>query len=353
MTNQISILCASRYEDQIGGNLANFRRVIQAAKSQDVVCKVVSLHPNYSLTSYRFDDETTKFVRVDSTPSRVLYNRISTRALENHPVVQRMLNDFMSAGHVITNPRFLTKTDLMEVWQQNKTMRHMIPDSVKLSTFTTLQHFLDVHHQVYVKPVTGKAGIGIVYLLAKPGQRIDVYEQGPGQLHHVGIMPSKEWYSRHNQQHGGHAFILQEDANPIRFADRRFDLRMLVQRDEHDHFHVSGAGIRQAQARYSITTHVPNGGSILTLSDVLPTLFATRSKSVQEAAFLAATNAAYAVATLPGVWSEVSVDMGLRKDGTPILYEANAKPMKFDEPKIEHQSKQRIIRRLVSLESSG
>ncbi len=353
MTNQISILCASRDDNQIGGNLANFRRVIQAARSQDVMCTVVSLHPFGSLTTYQLRDDAKKFVRVDSEPSRVMYNRISTRVLEKNPVISRMVNDFTKAGHVITNPRFLTKTDLMEVWQQNKATSHLLPETVKLTSYMTLQQFLDNHQQVYVKPVAGKAGIGIFYLVAQPRQRVDVYEQGPGQLRHVGVMAVKEWYSLHSQQHGRHAFILQEDANPIRFANRRFDLRLLVQRDERDKFDVTGAGIRQARATQSITTHVPNGGSILTLADVLPTLFERHSESIQETAFLAATNAAYAVATLPGIWSEVSIDMGLKNDGTPILYEANAKPMKFDEPNIERQSKQRLIRRLVSLESSG
>lgn len=352
MNNEISILCASRHEDRIGGNLANFFRVIQAAKSQEVLCTVISMHPNYLMTSYQFNDEAKEFVRVDGEPSHVLYNRISTRVLENNPVIQRMLGDLTKAGHIITNPRFLTKTELMELWQQDKTTRYMLPHSAKLTSLATLQTFLERHRAVYVKPAMGKAGVGISYLVAQPGQRIDVFDQGPGRLHHKGIMAIKDWYSRHSQSHGGHSFILQEDANPIRFKGRRFDLRMLVQRDEHSNFTVTGAGIRQAQAKQSITTHVPNGGSILSLSDVLPALFGKRSDSLKDDAFLAARHAADAVATLPGVWSEFSIDMGLRDDGTPILYEANAKPMKFDEPKIERRSKERIVRRLRSLESS-
>jgi len=95
----------------------------------------------------------------------------------------------------------------------------------------------------------------------------------------------------------------------------------------------------------SITTHVPRGGKIENPVKLLQDSFGQKQatiilKKVEEAAILIATQIEQASDAL---LAEMSMDVGVDKHGELWFFEANSKPMKFDEPHIRKKSLQRIF----------
>lgn len=107
---------------------------------------------------------------------------------------------------------------------------------------------------------------------------------------------------------------------------------------------MTGIGARLAGAR-SITTHVPRGGSIEEPSSMLESTFGTERaasilKSVPTTALLIARQIERASDTMLG---EMSMDLGVDENGGLWFFEANSRPMKFDEPAIRKLSLERIF----------
>lgn len=125
---------------------------------------------------------------------------------------------------------------------------------------------------------------------------------------------------------------------------RPFDLRVLLQKNGRGAWAVTGIGARLAGAR-SITTHVPRGGSIEDPSSMLEGTFGPEQaevilKNVSTTALLVARQIERASSSMLG---EMSMDLGVDEEGGVWFFEANSRPMKFDEPAIRKLSLERIF----------
>lgn len=122
-----------------------------------------------------------------------------------------------------------------------------------------------------------------------------------------------------------------------------FDIRILVMRDGQGKWKVTGIGVRVA-GQGGITTHVPQGGRIISFQQMVQQVFPKRNyhefeRQVKQIALLVAHN----LERIQPALAEFSMDLGVTAQGSFWIFEANAKPMKFDEPHIRQRSLQRLI----------
>lgn len=342
MSDAIGILTASGAGIRLGGNTANFARVIRAARAQDVPCNVFNLDKMGHLRAFTYQTEHPHFrenTRIEFP--KVLYNRIPTRALERDPMISDRLQNWAAKGHIIVNPRFLTKADFISLWLNDPILQPHVPMTAKLTGSASLTRFLRDYGTTYVKPLDGKAGSGI-FLLTPSRDQLQMQLQRLGHVVDLGSVPVRDAFHKIQsiQRHG--ESVLQQAVETRLFRDRKFDLRLLMHRVPSRSWEITGTGVRIGPLR-GITTHVPNGGKLGRPEVVLKELFADQSQAILDQVSAIVKRAAARVATLPGTWCELSFDVGLDPDGSPVLYEANAKPMKFDEPRIETRAKERLI----------
>ena len=355
LNDTFGILTTANRNNLVGGNLVNFRRIIYEAHRQGRSCPILVLTSDGAIVTYRWKELTHQFIRTRDPWPYVLYNRIPTREREQDLTVRQQLIDLATSGRTITNPRFLSKKEVITSFLTLDSDKVMIPEFIDWPSYEDFNRFLCTHSDVYVKPNAKKAGEGI-YVLSKTAKydgfrTYRLIAQQAGRIQQLGEVTPKRAYTFLQKKNAQMDYYVQADARPVRYAKRRFDLRVLVQKRADDRFTVTGMGIRLAKTPESITTHVPNGGKIKSVQEILPTLFTTAWPSIADAIHQVSLDAANTLAKLPGIWSEFSLDMGLTREGKPILYEANAKPMKFDERRIEQLAKQRIVERLIALAS--
>jgi hypothetical protein len=99
-----------------------------------------------------------------------------------------------------------------------------------------------------------------------------------------------------------------------------------------------GRGVRVSGPN-TITTHVPSGGSIANASRVLEASFGINADAVDnELTNMTVTCAKAIDSHYNHELGEMSMDIGIDEFGRPWFFEANAKPMKFDEPEIRARS---------------
>lgn len=339
------ILTAGSKRGAPGGNRANFIRLCRAADRCGLRVAVLNVDPDdTSLQTFAYDPRDRNLLELNRLRERsipkVLYNRIPTRRLERRSRISRCIDEWTKAGVVITNPRFLRKDELAELWQRDAVLRPFVPETLLLHTPDDVQRLLD-GGAIYLKPIDGRAGAGIVRV-RRTGRGYETIRQHPGFAWRevVDERTLVRWLARNVNR-----LVVQREVAAARWQGRKFDLRMLLHANPRSgHFSITGAGVRAGQPG-AITTHVPNGGIRADPLSVLSAVFGRvgARRVMRRAEEIAELAAGCVAAGLSGTWSELSLDVGLTPDGEPCLFEANSKPMKFDESTIERQAKQRLV----------
>ena len=344
MAREIGILTASGAVGRLGGNRANFARLCRVAQRAGMECSVFNIDPGGQVSCHRWRSGDRAFRRVERELPGTLYNRIPLRSWEGRGATAGLLAAWTAQGRIVTNPRFLQKAEVGRLWNASDALRSFVPVQEEWIDPEQIAAFVLRHRSVYVKPLAGKAGIGIVRVRHSGGRYEAVLQQAGATRVWTGLSA----YALQRLLWRADRYLLQEDADCALVDGRKFDLRLLFHRVPGGAFSLTGTGVRVGPPG-GITTHVPNGGSLARPSDVLPVVFGAHTARVDALAKQVAQQAVDAVTGLPGVWCELSLDMGLSRAGEPRLFEANAKPMKFDEPDIERLAKRRLVEFLGAL----
>ncbi|MGE5589843.1 MAG: YheC/YheD family protein [Bacillota bacterium] len=282
---------------------------------------------------------------------RVVYNRLPSREVEAHPLVRRTKDRLQRAGASLFNPGFFDKWANHVILARHASMREHLPETEAFRGPGQVERFLRRFGSVYCKPRTGHAGSGIMRLDASSGryvlrllQKGSVRSQAYPRLRSLALAAA--------QRMSGKPYVVQQTVPVALYRGRAFDFRLLLHKAPVGTWRITGAGIRVA-GRGGITTHVPNGGSLAQPKEVLREAF-KESLHHPGGVYRRVRNLAAASARLldqhfGGRLAEMSMDITVSPQGHVWFLEANAKPMRFDEPKIQRRWRIRLLRYALSL----
>jgi len=350
----IGILTMDEPKEMFRGNRNNFIDIIRTGSEMGVPVCVVTVKDlrlkGNKMIGYTYDLVTKSWRRQTISLPHVLYNRIPQREDEAKPEVQLTLKACLKHPQVrLFNPSFFNKWSLFEWLSKGKTTAKYIPLTRKLTSSSELESMLKTHRAVYMKPVSGKAGKGImkaervsVKSPKKTEYLLSIQEAKGGQVLRFAKMA--DMWEKIKEEIGNEVYIAQKAIPIVKHKNRPFDLRLLVQKDYNGRWDITGIGARLA-GKMSITTHVPRGGSIDDPERLLSSTFGTEgAKRILARARKAALAIARQVERKSGqMLGEMSMDMGVDVHGGIWFFEANSKPMKFDEAHIRKKSLERII----------
>lgn len=349
-----TVLAILTIDDEINlfrGNRSNFIDLIKTGQSMGFIVYVLTvkdlLFTRNSLIGFVYNEEDDSWQKRLLPFPEIIYNRIPQREDEILPIVQQKIAACQNHSRVkLFNPSFFNKWDLFEWLRLSKTTKPYIPLTRKLMTVNGLGRMMRKHSYLYLKPESGKAGKGImtinVHAEKQLPYRLKIQEDKKSATYNCSSI-TKLW-SHIQKQSGGEAYIAQQGINLASFNDRQFDLRALVQKNKRGKWDITGIGARIAGAA-SITTHVPRGGMIEDPEKLLVNSFNEEQArklliKAKNTALLIAKQIERASGQLLG---EMSMDLGIDSDGNMWFFEANSKPMKFDEPHIRKKSLEQIF----------
>ncbi|WP_258110112.1 YheC/YheD family protein [Alicyclobacillus sp. SP_1] len=334
------------------GSRVDFRDLIRLGKERGELVYVVtprevttkSLWAGYvRLGLYRW-------VKIPVPAPQAVYNRIPTRKHENEPMAVAARSRIQSVGIPMFNPRYFNKQDIYKVIKENGLERTM-PDTMPHLNRKAFHTMLHKHGAIYLKPSGGSVGHGVIRV-ERAGEGWTVSALKDTRCETWYVADERSLYPLVQMLRVPGAYILQQAIELIRWNGRPCDFRVLLQKSRGS-WSIVGKGVRVSGPN-TITTHVPNGGSIAQCHAVLEREFAAQSLAVERAIHRVALAVARAIDDSKGrAYGEMSMDIGVDERGRPWIFEANAKPMKFDEPEIRAKSLVGVLNYLKELSSES
>lgn len=345
------ILTVADEERQFRGNRNNFIDIIRTGREAGIDVYVVTVSDlnlaRRTAVGYRYDFSQKSWQKLIISLPRVLYNRIPQREDELRPEVSQVLKACLKHPDIrLFNPAFFNKWSLFKWLRQSKMTRQYTPSTRKFSDRLKLKEALQKYPLLYLKPEKGKAGRGIMkaQYFRKTRYPYVLTIQDKKSSRTFKFRTLNHMRKKIKEHIGDEDYIVQQGIELASYKDRPFDLRILVQKNIQGKWSITGIGARVAGS-LSITTHVPRGGSIDDPKRLLTNVFGpVTAKKILLRVKKAALSIARQIERGSGRrHGEMSIDIGVDKSGHVWFFEANSKPMKFDEPEIRRKSLQKLI----------
>ncbi|WP_206093415.1 YheC/YheD family protein [Paenibacillus yonginensis] len=347
----IAVLTVADPARKFAGNHANFRDILKTGKELGYQVYVLTTRDLKlaagQVQGYTYQAEGKQWIQQWFPLPDIIYNRIPNREEEKKGVIQRKISACLNHPQIqLFNPFFFNKWKLFGWLRKSKQTSGFVPATKRLSTRSSLANMLAECPQLYLKPESGKAGKGIMKLTYdsqdKKPYKLIVQAPNRNVVYKTGKFPLL--WRRIRLETDKTPYIMQQEIKLASYQGRRFDLRVLVQKTSRGFWSVTGIGARLA-GRRRITTHVPQGGSVENPREMLlPTFGSEKTDELLELTRTSAIVIARQIEKGCGhPLGEMSMDLGVDADGKLWFFEANSKPMKFDEPQIRQKSLQRLF----------
>lgn len=347
----IAILTVEDDEIQFRGNRNNFIDIIRTGKDLGFLVYIVTVRDlkftQKRIVGFTYNMDSKIWIQQLFPLPQVIYNRIPLRKDELLPESQRVIEGCIRHPNIrIFNPSFFNKWTLFEYLKKSKITRKHIPTTRKLTNQLELGKLLRQHSVLYLKPEHGKAGVGIMRvrcIITKTlPYRLTIQDDKSSQTFKFSSL-ARLW-SKISIYAQEEEYIMQQGIQLATVNQRPFDLRVLIQKNQKGIWDITGIGARVA-GELSITTHVPRGGSIEDPEKLLCATFGIDgAKKIMARVKQAANLITRQIEKGDGhPLGEMSMDMGVDAKGSIWFFEANAKPMKFDEPHIRKKSLERLF----------
>jgi len=279
-----------------------------------------------------------------------VYNRVPTRFLERSAAVVSAKSRLRNDGIPVFNREYFSKSVIYRVIQRAN-LQLYLPETSESITLENLLDMLTRHDGVFFKPTGGSIGHGMILvtdLKSKGSSRYEVAVLKNTKCTNFVATSTEQLWSLILREKVVGQYVLQAAKRLIQWNHRPCDFRLLLQKSG-TAWGVVGKGVRVA-GKGTITTHVPNGGHIMDAKRVLEVNFGSEWNAVELTVDQMALNCAEAIdGFYKGELGEMSMDIGIDASGKPWFFEANAKPMKFDEKDIRRKSLEGVLQHLYDI----
>lgn len=332
--------------------LSNYRELVLMARKSGVIMYVFTPHQIYY--------DTGRIKGITLVPGQsinrlvwkwctfplpdVVYNRVPNRLAERSQFF-RKARIFLSEKMRIPffNHMFINKWDCYNWLKCESSLLNYLPET-KMMNGKTLKEMLRKYPIVFLKPAAGSLGLGVARIQRVNGK------------YHYSILTQRGYRSNYSVSEQYiinkaqrlskiKAYIVQQGIDLMRYYDRVFDIRVLVQKDGQNRWQITGMAARIAPPN-AHTTHVTNGGRPYNLNDVLRILITdeqTRTSLQDELVHLAHRVTETIEKQSQMNFGEISLDIGIDQNLRLWILEANSKPFRFEEEDIRLLSRKRII----------
>ncbi|WP_334073935.1 YheC/YheD family endospore coat-associated protein [Paenibacillus sp. A14] len=275
-----------------------------------------------------FLNEAGHFIRKKVPLPDVVYNRLPSRRAETTTAITQLRERFIRRRIPFFNWSFFNKSDIYRMLEKDSLVGRYVPESIMSPSPEQVKELLDRHSLVYYKPNSGSLGNGIYRLskIQKSGYYARYRNNGRNALLRFGSFASlmRTLQARHGRSLRG--YVAQQGIRLIEIDGCPIDFRFHMHKNGRNQWAVVGIGAKKA-GKGSVTTHLKNGGSLLTPDQALARTFGPRSDEVLRNAKSVAITLAEAIESHhQHLIGEIGFDIGIDRDEKIWMFEANAKP---------------------------
>ncbi len=262
----------------------------------------------------------------------VIYNRLPSRKLDSEPGLQQFLKQIKAEyGTRVFNEKYLDKTEVFDALRTHKAASSFLPESHSFKSSTQLRAMCTRYRSVFLKPITGSLGKGIIRITRTPSG----YQVAMSALSGV----SRVNYPSLNALVTGLSgklrtgkYQIQQGLDLIAVNGRPVDFRALVHKNIHGKWTV-GSIVARTAGDNRFVSNVAQGGTIGTVRQtVAKSNLMVNKQGVAKRLEHAAVHVAQGIeARIPYHFGELGIDLAVdRGSGRVRLIEVNSKPAKND-----------------------
>ncbi|MDO7906128.1 YheC/YheD family protein [Paenibacillus sp. JX-17] len=293
-----------------------------------------------------FLNENGSFMRKTVPLPDVVYNRLPSRQADFSPATNQLRERFVRRKIPFFNWSFFNKSDIYNLLEGDAQASQYVPESYNNPSTEQIKDMLERHQFVYFKPSAGSLGKGIYRLTYLPNKGYFArYRKDKGNV----LLRFKTFNSLMRMLHGRHSsslkgYVIQQGIRLIEIDGCPIDFRFHMHKNGSNEWVVVGIGAKKA-GRGSVTTHIKNGGSLMTPEHALRQTFGDRSgevlKKMKDVAISLAKAIEFHHRHLLG---EIGFDFGIDQEEHVWMFEANAKPGRsiFRHPSLKAEGKASI-----------
>lgn len=280
---------------------------------------------NHRFTGYRFhpeDDGFGRWERCSMPPPDVVYDQIYNRVAERKYLLARTRLKKLTKGRYF-NPCYLNKLTVHRNLSKLEEMRPHMPETRLLRKPEDLRAMISSYKSLYIKPVGGSLGRGIIRITRESGRF--VYKTRGGRVGHA--LSVADLYRKIKRITGKKTYIVQQGIDLILFQGRVVDIRSLMQKNGQGEWSITKVYARVGP-QGNITSNLASGGTAHPLKKVISASFNPEQvEAIREQIRKLSVKVCEAVEITSGeIFGEMGVDLGLDKKGRLWVIEVNSKP---------------------------
>ncbi|TMV48774.1 hypothetical protein FE783_17165 [Paenibacillus mesophilus] len=242
----------------------------------------------------------------------------------------KMVNRLEQAiGKKVYNNVFLDKWQCWKFLYDNPDFRPFLPISQNLVSVESLESFYNEHKDVFIKPVRGSGGNGIVRVIAQKGKNTikAIYHNHKKSR----IRTFKEWNSIWNHfSLSPHSHMMQKSMKTVQWNGKPTDIRVNINKNGEGAWQVSCLFFRVALNG----SHVGWGRGVHYM--VMDPNWLLKEKIVREKSLSQIAGLGLSIGKCfddQGYhMADLGIDFGLDRKGNPWIFEVNPLPSPFGPP---------------------
>lgn len=258
----------------------------------------------------------------------VIYDRVLHRSYEKkRSTIQ--VKDYLIKGQKIPyfNPKFLNKWETHRILQKDNFLNSHLPETTAYKgQQQLLLQFLRKYNTVYIKPVHGSLGVGIIKVTRSDDGFL--CQQRRNRKNNTDYYKNfDELFVVVNKHISNKSYIIQRGLNMLKYKDLVFDIRVLMQKDGSGKWSTTATVARLAQEG-SIFPNIAAGGEAKNMAAVWKDFsnsdwYTSETYKTIEKVSL---RAAEVLENELGGFGEIGLDIGIDVDGNIWIVEINSKP---------------------------
>ncbi|MBJ6362057.1 YheC/YheD family protein [Paenibacillus sp. GCM10012307] len=273
----------------------------------------------------------------------VVYNRLPSRKAETTSSIQSLRERFIRKKIPFFNWSFFNKSDVYKLLEGDAEAQQHMPESVNNPEPEKIKELLEKHQFVYYKPTAGSLGNGIYRLTYHPKRGYFARYRRSNSNVLLRFSSFKSLMRMLTARHGTYLsrYVIQQGIRLVEIDGCPIDFRFHMHKNGKNEWVAVGIGAKKA-GRGSVTTHIKNGGSLMTPEQALGRTFGPRAGDVLDYAKRVAIRLCQSIErNFPHTLGELGLDIGIDKDGEVYMFEANAKPGRsiFKHPALKEEGR--------------